>query len=395
MVNDEDNRWLDEDLRDDAMEKMFNSKKRRNMTSQITSDMKEQPRLSKNHKNQDAENLNVIVIEQNQKSNTKERLNFPSDYPYPKSIEKSIEDSGQKLENDVQTLKSKEKTQTSIIKMQNDKTPETITKSDLKDIKHLLEDIVTVIRETYGYKKYPYDEKSRGAMEEGVAMVYKYRNYYDITNTIKVAGPVDPNDFDSPVYNKERIFEDLERYSDIINVSNDGRETLFVVVSHGGRTNFSKEAPIFPGEVKTYYHIYEIRLRSPQAGLQYRVTEYGIMDVSESPLIPIELAIIQDESLPSADTSWLSGDISPSRSPTTFRIQVSVSVEGILSAVIKREGNEQVVILNATSGPELLADVLYIFEILVHEGDSVNFRYSVSGGNIKVLRVQEIDSAVA
>lgn len=240
---------------------------------------------------------------------------------------------------------------------------------------------------------YTYNEKGRETTRRGRAHVYRYLNYYDVTNTIKKAGLIDPQDFDSPVYNVERVYDILERYSDIINIANDGTDSLFVTISHEGKTNFSKESVIMPGEVKQYYNTYELRLRSPQIGLPYRVTEYLLMSVSQTSILPNELVSLQDEHLPDAGENWLETDITPLIFPTTFRIQVAVSVEGIFSVAITNEGNTQIVDLNSTSGPKLIENGLYVFELLVHRGDSINFQYSETGGKIRILRVQEIDAA--
>lgn len=393
MVNDENNRWSDEDPRylnddteGDVMEKMFSNKRRRNVIDKEPDTKNQDIEMitSRSSQNEDIEMITSRSIGQNQKSDTKEDLKLSKDLK-PDNMIKTV--------NGKMSLDNKEKTQTPVVSKIQDEQP--ISKSDIKDIKHLLENIVTIMRETYGYKKYPYDEKSRQAMEEGTAIVYKYRNYYDVSDTIKKSGPIDPQDFDSPVYNAERIFEILERYSDIIYVINDGVEPLFVVISHEGRTNFSKESVILPGEVKQYYNTYELRLRSPTVGHPYRVTEYMIVDVSETSLIPFELASLQDLDLPSAGENWLEEDIVPIHPPTTIRIQVAVSKTGIFSAAITRDGNIQVVDFNVTSGPELVEDGVYVFELLVNKGDSVNFRYSTTGGIIKILRVQEVDAATA
>jgi hypothetical protein len=42
----------------------------------------------------------------------------------------------------------------------------------------------------------------------------------------------------------------------------------------------------------------------------------------------------------------------------------------------------------------LIANGLYLFNLVVHPGDTVNFRYSTTGGNIQILRVDEIDATV-
>ena len=299
-----------------------------------------------------------------------------------------------KTDNEDQNSEDSEKLEKEEIKKSEKEEP-VITKSDIKNVIKLLQQIASGVIELQGINPYTYDDRGRDTTRRGRAHVYKYLNYYDVTNTIKKAGPIDPQDFDSPVYNAERVYEVLERYSDIIHVINGGTEPLFVVVSHEGRTNFSKESVIFPGEVKDFYQVYELRLRSSEVGLQYRVTEYLIMSVSQTSLIPIELASLHDVSLPDAGENWLETDITPLISPTTFRIEVAVSKTGIFSATITNHENIQLVNFNVTSGPELIEDGVYVFELLVHKGDSINFRFSASGGKIKILRVQEIDASTA
>ncbi len=103
-----------------------------------------------------------------------------------------------------------------------------------------------------------------------------YNDYYDISNTITTAGATNPNDFDSQVYNREQISTNLGRNSEKLLVSNDGTDTLFLVVSHMGGLSFSAEVPLYVGESKTYYNVNEIRLRSPTQGNAYRVMEYEL-----------------------------------------------------------------------------------------------------------------------
>lgn len=114
----------------------------------------------------------------------------------------------------------------------------------------------------------------------GDMKVELYKRYYDISNTITIAGPINPNNQDSNVYNQERIHDALQRNAPALQIINDeptGGNTLFVVVSHGGQQTFSPEAPLYPQETKTYYDIYEVRLRSALQGHVYRVTEYPVM----------------------------------------------------------------------------------------------------------------------
>jgi hypothetical protein len=241
------------------------------------------------------------------------------------------------------------------------------------------------------------DAKSWEATPRGELEVRRYANYYDVHSTITTAGASDPNDFDSAVYNVEKIYESLERYADIIYVTNDGTDNLYAIISHGGRTSFSTEAIIYPGNIKFYYNAYEIRLRSPTAGLPYRVSEYRISTISEISNTPIEKANIHNQALPAANTNWLTTNIVPTNSPTTFMVEVAVSIAGNFSAVVTKAGNSQVVTFNVVPGPALVAGGLYIFNVLVHSGDSVNFQYSTTGVGaiIQLLRVQELDSASA
>ncbi len=108
------------------------------------------------------------------------------------------------------------------------------------------------------------------------------RNRYDILDTITTAMAEDPDSPDSPDYNRERIFEVLGRNAPELQVLNDGDDSLYVIISHSGSTNFSHEATIRAGESKIYDNVYELRLRSPTVDLPYRVTEYIIDSVSSS-----------------------------------------------------------------------------------------------------------------
>ena len=141
--------------------------------------------------------------------------------------------------------------------------------------------------EIFGYDKKPIKSLSpvrpirslaplEKKLPEGKIEIRKYRNYYDVNNTITTAQAANPNDEDHPNYNRERVFEVLERNAETIRVTNDGNDTLYIIVSHEGGQNFSRERPIYAGDIKEFYNVYELRLRSPTAGLPYRVTEYKI-----------------------------------------------------------------------------------------------------------------------
>jgi len=113
--------------------------------------------------------------------------------------------------------------------------------------------------------------------------------YYNTPLTaIQVVTPVQPNSPDvianvitgTPGYQVEGIYNTLHRISPRITVINDGSDTLFVI-STSDSTNWSTEAAILMGEARTFFNVWELRLRSPAAGVTatltggiYRVTEF-------------------------------------------------------------------------------------------------------------------------
>lgn len=108
---------------------------------------------------------------------------------------------------------------------------------------------------------------------------------------------------------------------------------------------------------------------------------------------PIEKAVIHNQAMPAANTNILGTDITPTNTPTTFRIMVSISVAARFSATITRAATTKTSKFNG--GADLVTDTLFIFDLLVHSGDSINFQFSATGGTINDLRLQEIDSATA
>lgn len=140
------------------------------------------------------------------------------------------------------------------------------------------------------------DAKSKTSLPNGVVSSKVYGDYYDVSTTITTAGASDPNDSNSAVYNRERIFEVVERNAEKLLLKNDGGDTLFIVVSHNGGVSFSKEVPVYPGEIKVYYNVYELKLRSPTVGTSYRVMEYDLSSNSNevaNPVMPATSTIIQ------------------------------------------------------------------------------------------------------
>lgn len=127
------------------------------------------------------------------------------------------------------------------------------------------------------------------------------------------------------------------------------------------------------------------------SGQYITIASGQIVTATNLQLVPIEKAVIHNHTLPAINANWLLTDIIPTNTPTLFRIAVSVSIKGKFNASITRDGNTQITTLK--DAIDLNPDSLNIFDILVHSGDSINFRYSTTNGTIQILRVQEIDAA--
>ncbi len=121
-------------------------------------------------------------------------------------------------------------------------------------------------------------------------MVDQFKSYYNTNFTeILVATPNKPESPDaltingSPGYQVHKINQTLMRNSPNLTVINDGTSTLYVVLSQDGKKWSQDENPLLPGELRIFYNVYEIRLRSPDMGFitgsdmsggVYRITEY-------------------------------------------------------------------------------------------------------------------------
>ena len=91
-----------------------------------------------------------------------------------------------------------------------------------------------------------------------------------------------------------------------------------------------------------------------------------------------------------ADVNILATSITPTNTPCLFRVMVMLETAGVFSAILINGGVSKTLKLNASNS--LLANCAYMFDILVHSGDTVNFQTSVSG-NV-TLRCQEIVGGV-
>jgi len=93
-----------------------------------------------------------------------------------------------------------------------------------------------------------------------------------------------------------------------------------------------------------------------------------------------------------AATNFFAADLAPTNTPTTFRIYVALDTAGVLS--VQRTSVGVPVAENLNSGTALVADASYMFNILVHEDDTINLRTTV-GAQILYCMVTEVPGAMA
>jgi len=87
-----------------------------------------------------------------------------------------------------------------------------------------------------------------------------------------------------------------------------------------------------------------------------------------------------------ANTNFFSNNITPTYSPSVFRIQASFSASGILY-VVRTKGSTTVT--EALNGGNVLsANAVYVFDIIVEGGESINLQYSVNATILRLLIVE-------
>jgi hypothetical protein len=108
---------------------------------------------------------------------------------------------------------------------------------------------------------------------------------------------------------------------------------------------------------------------------------------------PIDKGHICAMALPAANTQWLSRDIKPRHTPSAIRITTSTSISGVLRARITRGG--VVIVTDLNRGDPLVPGAMYVFEVMLHHHDRINFTYDTTSGTIQFARFEEIDASSA
>jgi hypothetical protein len=108
-------------------------------------------------------------------------------------------------------------------------------------------------------------------------------------------------------------------------------------------------------------------------------------------LIPIAKGSIFNTAQPAADNDLFGAALAPTNSPSIFRVTICMSNAGLFYA--RRTVAAVSVDEYFQSKAALVATAVYAFDLPVRSGDTLNFRYSVTGGTTLVLRVDEIGAA--
>jgi hypothetical protein len=76
-----------------------------------------------------------------------------------------------------------------------------------------------------------------------------------------------------------------------------------------------------------------------------------------------------------ANTNIFTTSLSPTYTPTTFRIYACFNTSGVLT--VRRTKGTVTVSEQLNSGTALVANAAYMFDIIVESGETVNLQYSV------------------
>ena len=236
------------------------------------------------------------------------------------------------------------------------------------------------------------------AIQESLTTATKAEDkYYDTPLTaIAVATPVQPNSPDTfsnattvpptPGYQTETIYATLQRNSPKMFVINDGTDHLYVITSPDGK-NWSSEVTILTGEARTFFNVFEVRLRSPSAGTLtpvlggvYRVIERDFWLAYIKPVAggaPNRAAFIAqnivvpdllDHTLDGLDAAILAanpGNVLPIAVPSGFALVIRGNVNNV-GVVYISASNATTVVARDTLNPGDTSKLLITNSSLVH-----------------------------
>jgi len=92
-----------------------------------------------------------------------------------------------------------------------------------------------------------------------------------------------------------------------------------------------------------------------------------------------------------ANTNIAPTDLSPTYTPSIFRVYCCFSASGVLT--VRRTRGGVTVSEQLNGGAALTANAAYMFDVLVDSGETVNLQYSVGATALK-LSVMEVSGSV-
>ena len=108
-------------------------------------------------------------------------------------------------------------------------------------------------------------------------------------------------------------------------------------------------------------------------------------------IIPVTKGLVFNQAV-GAGVDMFATALSPTNSPTTFRIYACFDTLGVLTMRRTRAGATVSEQLN--SGTALNANAAYIFDIIVQAGETLNLRHS-AGAQILYLKVVEVAGVIS
>ena len=125
---------------------------------------------------------------------------------------------------------------------------------------------------------------------------------------------------------------------------------------------------------------------SQQQTLQQEATSYALQVTDADSPTPIIKGNVFN-TVVVANTDFFAAALTPTNSPTTFRVLVSVNANGILN--LMRTAGGVTVTEHLNENVNLVADCLYEFEFSVVTGQTINLQHVV-GGTILSCIVTEV-----
>mgnify|MGYP001602911142 CR=1 FL=1 len=104
-------------------------------------------------------------------------------------------------------------------------------------------------------------------------------------------------------------------------------------------------------------------------------------------LLPAARASVFNTALPAAEAAWLGTAIIPYVEPSYMEVYVCVSITGIFR--VARTKGATTIVEDLNSGVALVAGSKYAFTVECRMLESIDFRYSTTGGTILKLTVDE------